>query len=102
MVTSNEFALPELAALDAHSSLDDLGAVALHNPIQDIDGDGVLDTLTMDSHGGLIVATDLDHDEVVDHVTLLSGSGEFAAWELRGEADGVGHWVQSDHGRLDK
>ncbi|KAA0016306.1 DUF6802 family protein [Antrihabitans cavernicola] len=100
MIASNDFLLPDLPHIDASSSLDDLGAVALDHPTQDIDGDGTPDTNTITVDDSLVVVSDIDLDGFADHLSVVDHTGEFASWQFTQGADGEPHWEQTDHGRL--
>lgn len=96
----DDFVLPGVEHLDAATSLLGLGAVELDQPTLDIDGDGTLDSATLHLDDAMVVATDVDHDGLADHLTVVDSDGEFAQWEYSEELDGTGHWRQVDHGRL--
>jgi hypothetical protein len=100
MVTSDAFSLPELSGVDAASGLGDLGALDLRNPTVDLDGDGVLDTVTLTGADSLFVVTDTDLDGVADEVTAVDDTGEFASWRYEVGADGADGWTETDHGRV--
>ncbi|NMN95693.1 DUF6802 family protein [Antrihabitans stalactiti] len=100
MVTSNEFSVPDITHADGSTSLENLGPVELNHPTQDIDGDGTMDTATVESDEALIVMTDTDLDGYADHVTVVDDSGEFAAWEFRHDENGGVRWERTDHGNL--
>ena len=102
MIATDNFLLPDLPHIDASSSLDDLGSVAMEHPTQDIDGDGTLDTNTVTVDHSMVVATDTDLDGFADHLAVVDPSGEYASWQFEPGPDGEAHWVQSDHGRLGK
>lgn len=76
------------------------GNVGLGDPTVDLDGDGALDTRAFADPGGVTVASDLDGDGWVDHLTRVESDGEYAAWEPRREADGTVRWDRTDLGRL--
>jgi hypothetical protein len=98
MVTSDAFSLPELSHVDAVSGLGDLGAVDLHHPSVDLDGDGVLDSATLTGHDSLLVITDTDLDGTADELTVVDDSGEFASWQYEVRNDGAGGWTEIGHG----
>lgn len=102
MINSGEFSGLGLPYVDAHSSLDGLGAVELHHPTQDITGDGIPDTVTISDDHGIDVWTDYDRDGIADHVTAIDKSGDYAAWEFRRHPDGTSEWVRTDEGKLEK
>lgn len=99
MHTCGEFdaGLPEL---DPLASQDHLGPVPLHDPTQDIDGDGIPDTGTVSGDTSLTVWSDLDHDGFADHVTSVDHEGDYAAWEYHRNMDGTGSWIQTGHGKM--
>lgn len=93
------FGLPDFGA---HTPLDDLGAVELHSLSQDLDGDGVLDTITSAHPDATQVWSDFDHDGFADHVTVVESDGDYAAWEYHRHPDGTSEWVRTDKGTLGK
>lgn len=99
MIDSDAMSAPALDDLDAGTELGDLGPLPLDHPVQDIDGDGIADTITQSTGTGLVVATDADHDGFVDHLTLIDRAGDYAGWEFHHTADG-GRWERTDEGRL--
>ncbi|HLS78316.1 MAG TPA: DUF6802 family protein [Nocardia sp.] len=100
MVTSGEFGGLELPAIDTSTALDDLGAVELTHPTQDIDGDGLLDTETTHGLEAMQVWTDFDGDGLADHVTVVENDGDHASWEFHRHPDGTSEWVRTDQGTL--
>ncbi|MBA4857693.1 DUF6802 family protein [Nocardia farcinica] len=100
MVTSGEFGGLELPGIDTSSSLGGLGPVELEHPIQDIDGDGLLDTATTRGEDAMQVWTDFDHDGIADHVTVVENDGDYSAWEFHRHPDGTSEWVRTDQGKL--
>lgn len=100
MVTSGEFGGMELPGIDASTALDDLGAVELGNPTQDIDGDGLLDTDTTHGIDAMQIWTDFDDDGIADHVSVVENDGDYAAWEFHRHPDGTSEWVRTDQGTL--
>ena len=100
MMATADFLLPDLPHIDAGSSLDDLGVVALEHPTQDIDGDSTPETATVTVDDAFVVVSDMDHDGYADHLTVVEHSGEFAAWEFSTDAEGEPMWQQSDAGRI--
>ncbi|WP_327143811.1 DUF6802 family protein [Nocardia sp. NBC_01327] len=102
MVTSGDLPGLDLPNLDSHSELGALGAVELAHPTQDIDGDGLPDTVTTNSDHAMHVWTDMDHDGYADHVTVVDTGGDYSAWEFHHHPDGSSEWVRTDEGRLGK
>ncbi|MFE3446396.1 DUF6802 family protein [Nocardia sp. NPDC059180] len=100
MISSGEFPGLDLPDIDASSSLDGLGAVELNSPTQDINGDGILDSITTTDDDGMHVWTDTDLDGYADHVTVVEDDGDYAAWEYHRNPDGSGEWKKTDQGRL--
>lgn len=100
MITSGELPGLDLPDLDVHSDLSGLGAIELHHPTMDVAGDGVLDTETAYGSHAIDIWTDMDHDGVADHVTIVDVDGDYAAWEFHHHPDGSTGWVSTDHGRL--
>ena len=100
MIASNDFLLPGMPHIDADSSLHDLGPVELNHPVQDINGDGILDTATDATDDGLVVVTDTDLDGLADHIAVVDGDGEFASWEYHQDLAGGDRWEQVDRGRV--
>ncbi|MGW5105690.1 DUF6802 family protein [Nocardia sp. NPDC004123] len=100
MVTSGDLPGLELPDLDAHTELGGLGAVELSHPTQDLDADGLLDTVTTSTDHAMQVWTDLDHDGYADHVTVVDSGGDFSAWEFHHNPDGTTEWVRMDVGHL--
>ncbi|MFE3188635.1 DUF6802 family protein [Nocardia sp. NPDC059240] len=100
MVTSGDLPGLDLPDFDAHSALDALGAVELAHPTQDLDGDGLLDTVTTGTDHAMQVWTDLDHDGYADHVTVVDTGGDYSAWEFHHNPDGTTAWVRTDEGHL--
>ncbi|MBJ8347708.1 DUF6802 family protein [Antrihabitans sp. YC2-6] len=101
MNASHEFIDPVLADLDAAADLGDLGTVELASPQHDLDGDGVLDTVTLSNDDALLVATDADLDGAIDHLTIVDRDGDFSAWEFRHFGGDEARWERTDHGKLD-
>ncbi|WP_040804631.1 DUF6802 family protein [Nocardia concava] len=100
MVTSGDLPGLDLPGFDAHSELGEMGTVELPHPTQDLDGDGLLDTVTTTTDHAMQVWTDLDHDGLADHVTVVDGGGDYTAWEFHHHPDGTTEWVRSDRGHL--
>ncbi|MFC8047348.1 DUF6802 family protein [Nocardia sp. NPDC057353] len=100
MVNSPEFPGIDLPDVDAASPLHDLGEVGLAHPVQDIDGDGALDSITESDEHGMRVWTDTDRDGLADHLTVVEKDGDYAAWEFHHHPDGTSEWVRTDQGRL--
>jgi hypothetical protein len=100
MVTSDAFSLPELSDVHAVSGLGDLGAVDLHHPTVDLDGDGVLDSATLTGDDSLVVVTDTDLNGTADELTVVDDSGEFASWQYEVHGDGAGGWTEIGRGRV--
>ncbi|MGV9663542.1 DUF6802 family protein [Nocardia niigatensis] len=100
MVTSGDLPGLELPDLDAHTELGGLGAVELAHPTQDLDGDGLLDTVTTTTEHAMQVWTDLDHDGYADHVTVVDSGGDYSGWEFHHNPDGTTEWVRMDEGHL--
>ncbi|MGW4529435.1 DUF6802 family protein [Nocardia sp. NPDC004340] len=100
MVTSGDLPGLDLPGLDAHSELGGLGAVELSHPTQDLDADGLADTVTTGTAHAMQVWTDLDHDGYADHVTVVDSDGDYAAWEFHHNSDGTTAWVRTDGGHL--
>lgn len=78
----------------------DSGAVHLSDLAFDVDGDGVLDTQVFEVDDALIVATDTDGDGDTDHLTIVGGNGDYAAWEFHRDPDGHERWERTDAGDL--
>ncbi|QBJ96068.1 hypothetical protein ERC79_08845 [Rhodococcus sp. ABRD24] len=78
------------------------GAVQLTELTHDIDGDGILDTLTVESDDAMIVATDMDGDGDADHLTIVHGHGGYSAWEFHRDDSGHERWERIDQGTLGK
>lgn len=78
----------------------DAGDLALTGPTVDLDGDGVLDTRVFGDDAGVTVATDVDGDGFVDHLTRVARDGAYAAWEPTRDADGTVRWQRTDDGAL--
>lgn len=100
MVTSGDIPGLGLPDIDAHTPLGGLGAVELNNPTQDIDGDGILDTITTSDAEGTSIWTDYDGDGFADHVTVVEEDGDYAAWEFHRHPDGTSEWRRTDQGNL--
>lgn len=101
------FLIPEpsdLETADSGSAEFDAGTVAALADVtaftHDIDRDGILDTRTFTVGEALVVATDLDVDGQVDHLTAFGRDGDYASWQFHREADGTERWERIDHGRL--
>ncbi|MFF0542627.1 DUF6802 family protein [Nocardia thailandica] len=99
---ATEFTGLGLPDFGAHTPLDDLGPVELHHPTQDLDGDGVADTITSAHADATQVWSDYDHDGFADHVTVVESDGDYAAWEYHRHPDGTSEWVRTDKGSLGK
>ncbi|MEU6187713.1 DUF6802 family protein [Nocardia sp. NPDC047038] len=100
MVTSGDLPGLDLPHVDAHSELGGLGAVELHHPTQDIDQDGLLDSVTITGDDAMQVWTDVDHDGFADHVKVVEKDGDYTAWEFHRHPDGTSEWIRTDQGRL--
>lgn len=100
MATADSFMVGDLPDIDSEHFGLDSDAVTLTDPTHDIDGDGVLDTVTFQSGDALVVATDLDGDAVADNITMVHDDGEYEAWEFHRSEDGEPHWEQTDFGEL--
>ncbi|MFE3545481.1 DUF6802 family protein [Nocardia sp. NPDC059177] len=100
MVTSGDIPGLGLPDIDAHSPLSELGAVELHSPAQDLDGDGIVDSYTDTTPDSTNVWSDYDHDGFADHVTVVEGDGDYAAWEYHRHPDGTSEWRRTDQGNL--
>ncbi|MCA2210294.1 DUF6802 family protein [Nocardia rosealba] len=102
MVTSGDipgFGLPDI---DAHTPLDSLGPVELNSPSQDLDADGVADSLTHTDPNSTTIWSDYDEDGLADHVTVIEEDGDYAAWEYHRHPDGTSEWRKTDQGNLGK
>ncbi|WP_019929458.1 DUF6802 family protein [Nocardia sp. BMG111209] len=97
MITSEDLSGPDPSTVDAHTDLGGLGAVELH-PTQDLGGPA--DTETVHGDHSLDIWTDLDHDGLADHVTIVDTDGDYSAWEFHHHADGTTEWVRTDRGHL--
>ncbi|MBW0271451.1 hypothetical protein ATM97_11875 [Nocardia sp. MH4] len=102
MVTSGDIPGLGLPDIDAHSPLGGLGPVELHTPSQDLDGDGVVDSLTDATPHDTTIWSDYDHDGFADHVTVVEADGDYAAWEYHRHPDGTSEWRRTDQGNLGK
>lgn len=102
MVTSGDIPGLGLPDIDAHSPLGGLGPVELHHPSQDLDGDGVVDSITDSDPLGTSIWSDYDHDGFADHVTVVEADGDYAAWEYHRHPDGTSEWRRTDQGNLEK
>ncbi|MEV6273842.1 DUF6802 family protein [Nocardia sp. NPDC051832] len=102
MVIPGEFSGLDLPTIDAHTSLDGLGAVELNNPTQDINGDGYFDSVTTTGEEAMQVWSDFDNDGIADHVKVVEKDGDYAAWEFHQHPDGTQEWVRTDEGTLGK
>ncbi|MEV0337575.1 DUF6802 family protein [Nocardia sp. NPDC050713] len=100
MITSGEFPGMDLPDIDASTPLDGLGAVELNQPTQDINADGILDSITTQGDDAMQVWTDYDHDGFADHVTVVEKDGDYAAWEFHRHPDGSSEWVRTDQGKI--
>lgn len=100
MVTPSEFPGLDTSGLDASSSLEGLGPVELTDPTQDIDGDGILDTITATGDGVTSVWTDTDLDGFADRASIVEGDGDYSAWEYHRNPDGTGEWRKTDQGTV--
>ena len=89
-----------LDGIDADSDLAELGAVVMHGLEHDMDGDGILDTVSISSEDALLVVTDADLDGTVDHITVVEHDGDYAAWEFRHVGAEDVTWERTDHGKL--
>ncbi|MCP2289260.1 hypothetical protein SAMN04244553_4967 [Nocardia amikacinitolerans] len=100
MITSGEFPGMDLPDIDASTPLDGLGAVELNHPTQDINADGILDSVTTQGDDAMQVWTDYDHDGLADHVTVVEKDGDYAAWEFHRHPDGSSEWKRTDQGKI--
>ncbi|MBF6212490.1 hypothetical protein IU433_18770 [Nocardia puris] len=100
MITSGEFPGLDLPDIDTSSSLGGLGAVELNHPTQDIDGDGILDSITTQGEDAMQVWTDFDQDGIADQVTIVENDGDYAAWEFHRHPDGSSEWKRTDQGKI--
>ncbi|WP_305092811.1 DUF6802 family protein [Prescottella sp. R16] len=100
MITTDELA-GGLPHLDPDTFGVDADAVHLTELQHDIDGDGILDTVTFETDDTVIVSTDIDGDGDADHVTIVGGDTGYTAWEFHRDADGGHRWERVDDGRLD-
>ncbi|MCP2277105.1 DUF6802 family protein [Nocardia amikacinitolerans] len=100
MITSGEFPGMDLPDIDASTPLDGLGAVELNHPTQDINADGILDSITTQGDDAMQVWTDYDHDGLADHVTVVEKDGDYAAWEFHRHPDGSSEWKRTDQGKI--
>lgn len=100
MITSGELPGLDLPDVDAHGDLSGLGEVELHHPTADMDADGVFDTETAYGSHSIDIWTDMDHDGVADHVTIVDVDGDYAAWEYHRQPDGSAGWMPTDRGHL--
>jgi hypothetical protein len=76
----------------------------------DLDGDGVAETVVVDSESwgvgdewgeGLVVATDSDLDGSCDRLSVFADDGRYGVWEYRRELEGSGRWSRLDTGNLE-
>ncbi|MCX4096220.1 DUF6802 family protein [Nocardia sp. alder85J] len=95
MITSDDLPGLDLPSVDTHSDLSGLGGVELHP-----DHTGPADTESVHGDHGIDVWTDLDHDGLADHVTIMDTDGDYAAWEFHHHPDGTSEWVRTDRGHL--
>ncbi|MGK8507117.1 DUF6802 family protein [Nocardia asiatica] len=72
----------------------------MHHPTQDIDQDGLLDSMTITGDDAMQVWTDVDHDGFADHVKVVEKDGDYTAWEFHRHPDGTSEWIRTDQGRL--
>ncbi len=100
MFSSEDLPGLDVPAIDAHSDLGGLGTVELTHPTEDIGGTGIADCETVHDGHSLEVWSDLDHDGLADHVTVVDDDGDFAAWEFHHHPDGTTEWVRTDQGHL--
>ncbi|WP_257014712.1 DUF6802 family protein [Rhodococcus sp. ACPA1] len=80
MATTESFLVPDVPDLDPNTFGHDSGAVTLTDPTHDIDGDGVLDTQTVDAGDAVVVASDLDSDGEADHLRMIHEDGAYSSW----------------------
>ena len=70
-------------------------------PDHDLDGDGLADTIVLDSPaGGMAMMSDLDGDGYADHITTIDDDGSCESWVLMsGDSGTDSHWhmIDSDH-----
>ncbi|CAM3174346.1 DUF6802 domain-containing protein [Prescottella defluvii] len=99
MITTDDVA-GHLPDIDPASFGTDSGAVHLTGLVHDIDGDGILDTRTFEVDDAMIVATDLDGDGDADNLAIVTGDGDYSAWEFHRDADGRERWERTDSGTL--
>ncbi|MFC4377501.1 DUF6802 family protein [Nocardia halotolerans] len=102
MVTSGEIPGLGLPDIDAQSSLGGLGPVELQHPSQDLDGNGVVDSITDNDVDSTTIWSDYDADGLADHVTVIENDGDYAAWEYHRFPDGTSEWRRTDQGNLEK
>ncbi|WP_040792077.1 DUF6802 family protein [Nocardia paucivorans] len=100
MVVPSEFPGVDTSGLDASSSLEGLGPVELTHPTQDIDGDGIPDTITAIDGGVSSVWTDTDLDGLADRASIVDSDGDYSSWEYHRNPDGTGEWRKTDQGTL--
>ncbi|WP_072688967.1 DUF6802 family protein [Rhodococcus marinonascens] len=94
------FVVLDVPDIDPDTFGHDAGAVALTDPAYDVDGDGIFDTQTFTTGRAAVIASDMDADGDVDHVTMIHEDGAYAAWEFHRDGEGVIHWERSDEGTL--
>lgn len=100
MATTEAFLMPAGPDFDPDTFGQDSGAVELTGLTHDVDGDGVLDTVTFTADDAMVVASDMDADGVADHLTFVGDVGEYAAWEFHRDENGSEHWEMTDSGTL--
>lgn len=88
-----------LPGLDGAAPLVD-GYLDLSAPTIDIDGDGVLDTLSFHLDGRVVVVTDTNLDGLGDRVTWVDSEGAYECWQFveRAEAQLEGTQLEGAHG----
>ena len=95
----------DLSALDwagsALPDLADLGPLALEDlgPTADLHEGAIADIVTENTPAGMLVATDSDRDGLVDHLTIIDRTGEYAGWEYRHDECG-GRWARTSEGTI--
>jgi arginine deiminase len=102
MIDSGDLPGLDMPNVDAHSDLGHLGSVEMHHPTQDLSGDGLPDTETVEGTHSMDVWTDMDHDGFADHLTVVDNDGDYSAWEFHHNSDGTTEWVRTEQGRIGK
>jgi hypothetical protein len=78
------------------------GMIDLSDPTVDMDGDGVLDTISLRHDDALVVITDSDLDGYADRLTWIDSEGAFESWKAaEGAGADIDQWELINRGRLE-